>query len=186
MKEEDNILRIFKETKRAIEQDDSFRIKHLSNETIHSAAVSQDPDNIIVAVLVYTISKIVERKHYKDMPGWQQFNKILTENWDIAIESLEKNNIKKFREAVGKIRNSLNKIDENLSDYIRNVFEKAQINKAFKIYEHGLSSQQTAELLGVSLWDLATYIGQSSISETKLHDSLPVKQRIKYAEDIFS
>jgi len=64
-------------------------------------------------------------------------------------------------------RNSINFISGNLSNYIKDIFEKARINKAFKLYEHGLSSQQTAELLGISSWDLASYIGQSSISESK-------------------
>ena len=64
------------------------------------------------------------------------------------------------------------------------VFE-AEINKAFKIYEHGISSEKTAELLGVSLWDLSSYIGQSSISEAHISMSMPVKKRLKIAEDIF-
>ncbi|MDH3353428.1 MAG: hypothetical protein OEL87_03195, partial [Nanoarchaeota archaeon] len=64
-------------------------------------------------------------------------------------------------------------------------FRKAEINKAFKLYEHGLSSEQTAELLGVSLWDLASYIGQSHISEAKIAISMPIAKRIKIAEDIF-
>ena len=62
MKERDNILRILIETRRAIENDDPATIKELSNQTIHTASTSQDPDNIAVAVIVYSISKIIERK----------------------------------------------------------------------------------------------------------------------------
>ena len=110
----------------------------------------------------------------------------LLKNFDLSIKGLKENNIEKFRLGVGKIRNSINNLDTNLSKYIKDVFQKAEINKAFKIYEHGLSAEKTAELLGVSLWDMASYIGQSSISEAKIIDSMPVNKRIKIAEDIFS
>ncbi len=184
MKEIDNILRILRETKISIEKGDSNNIKQLSNQTIHSAAVYQDPDNVVVAVLVYSIGKILEREHYKEMDGWADFYGLLMKHLDIAIKSLEVDNIEKFRLSMGKIRNSLNGAG-NLKEYIKDVFRKAEINKAFKIYEHGLSSEQTATLLGVSLWDLSTYIGQSTIAEANVSETMPVKQRIKLAEDFF-
>jgi len=185
MKEVQNILRILRETRRNISEDNADEIKNLSNQTIHSAAISQDPDNIIVAVLVYSIGKVMEREHYHTMPGWKEFYSIMIKNLDLAVSALEKDDVEKARTALGKIRESLNKISGDLSIYIRDVFAKARINKAFKLYEHGLSSEQTAKLLGVSLWDMATYIGQSSISNAKASISLPVKKRIKIAEDIF-
>ena len=185
MKEADNILRIFRETRVAIEKEDSYTIKKLSDQTIHTATISQDSDNIIVAVLVYSVAKIVEREHYRKMPGWKTFRDILLKNWDAATKFLEAGNIDKFRHHVGEIRHSLNKIDENLAIYIKLVFEKAQINKAFKIYEHGLSSQQVANLLGVSLWDLSSYIGQSRVHEEKLNVSLSERKRIKTANQFF-
>ncbi|MGC9309121.1 MAG: hypothetical protein ACP5D2_00305 [Candidatus Nanoarchaeia archaeon] len=185
MKEVDNILRILKETRQAIEEKDSYKIKKLSNQTIHAATISQDADNIIVAVLVYSISKIVEREQYKDMKGWKQFYQSLINNLDLAISSLKANNIEKCRQALGKIREAVNQISSDLGIYIEQVFRKAQINKAARIYEHGLSAGRTANLLGISLWELAGYIGNSSVSEIKKVTGIPVKKRIKYAEDFF-
>ncbi|MEA3248305.1 MAG: hypothetical protein U9Q73_01220 [Nanoarchaeota archaeon] len=185
MKEVGNILRILKKTRKFIREDNPHEIKMLSNQTIHSATISQDADNIIVAILVYSLSKILEREHYRDMEGWSEFYNSMTKDLALAIKSLEKNDIDKTRIYLGKIRNSLNKISGNLGQYIKDIFRKAEINKAFKLYEHGLSSEQTAELLGVSLWDLASYIGQSNIGDAKFAISMPVKERIKIAEEIF-
>lgn len=185
MKEEANILRILKETRQAILNENTNQIQKLSNQTIHSATTSQDPDNIIVAVLIYALSKIITREHYKKMEGWDIFYKDLIANFNIATTSLENKDIETFRLSVGRIRNSVNKISSNLRIYIQNVFRKARINKAFKMYEHGLSSEKTAELLGINLWELASYIGQSSISEINLNKSIPVKKRIEIAEEIF-
>tara|TARA_Y100000310_G_scaffold344950_1_gene460716 strand:- start:2576 stop:3136 length:561 start_codon:yes stop_codon:yes gene_type:complete len=185
MKEVGNVLRILKETQGAFDTGDIVKVKQLSNQTVHTAAITQDGDNVVVAVLVYALSKILEREHYREMEGWDIFYKALIKNLNLATKSLEKKDIEKFRDAIGAIRNSLNKIDKNLGQYIKDVFYKAEINKAFKLYEHGLSSEQTAKLLGVSLWDLSGYIGQSSVSEAYASETLPIPERIKIAEDIF-
>ena len=186
MKEVENILRILREAKSLIKEDDSQKLKVLSGQTMHSATISQDADNIIVAVLIYTLGKVYEREHYRRMEGWSDFEKSLNKNLDLAIRSLEKDNIANTRIYLGRIRNSLNKISGDLGRYIKDVFRKAEINKAFKLYEHGLSTEKTAELLGVSLWDLSSYIGQSSIGDSKIAISLPIKERVKIAEDIFA
>ena len=185
MQEIENILRILKETKRLIQEDNPYELKTLSNQTIHSATITQDGDNIIVAVLVYSLGKVMERSHYRKMEGWKELYKVVMTNLELAIKALEKSDVKNARIYLGRIRNSLNKVSDNLSRYIRDVFAKAEINKAFKLYEHGLSSEATAELLGVSLWDMASYIGQSNIGDAKFSISMPVAKRVKIAEDIF-
>ena len=71
MKEEENVLRILKETRMAIEKNDSFMIKGLSNQTINTSSLTQDADNIAVAVIVYSLSKIIERQDYRQLSGWK-------------------------------------------------------------------------------------------------------------------
>ena len=46
MQERENILRIFQETKAAVERGDSAKIKNLSNQTNNTAALTNDADNI--------------------------------------------------------------------------------------------------------------------------------------------
>ena len=185
MEEVDNVLRILKESRIALESRDSYKLKSLSDQTIHAATIYQDADNVVVAVLVYSLAKIIERESYRRMEGWDFFYNILIKNLDLGISSLEKKDYDKFLEAMGKIRNSLNQIEGDLSNYIKDIFYKAEINKAFKLYEHGLSSEKTASILGVSLWDLAGYIGQSTVSESHFNEAIPVKDRIKLAESFF-
>ncbi|RMD45984.1 hypothetical protein D6829_00660 [Candidatus Pacearchaeota archaeon] len=185
MKEKENILRILRKARADILENNPYELKSLSDQTIHSATISQDPDNIIVAVLVYALSKVFTRENYRRMDGWDEFYNSVVKNLEFAVKHLEKDEIDKVRVHLGRIRNSINKISGSLRIYISDVFRKAEINKAFKLYEHGLSSEKTARLLGISLWDLASYIGQSSISEAKIAVSMPVKERIKIVRDIF-
>jgi hypothetical protein len=184
MKEAAAILEIIRKSRRAIDEDNPRELKYLSNQVISSAAISQDPDNTILAVLIYSLGKIFERDHYRKMEGWEGIRAAIIKNLDLAAKSLEKENLKNFRIYIGRLRNAINKISSDLKQYITDVFEKAKINKAFKLYEHGLSSEQTAAMLGVSLWDLAGYIGQSTVGEAKVAMSMPVADRIKIAEDI--
>jgi hypothetical protein len=183
--EADNLIRILREAKEAIARNDSYQLKTLSDQTIHAATIYQDTDNILVAVIVYSMAKIVERETYKRMSGWNEFYANLLKNLDLAIYSIEKNQPEKLLVYLGTIRNLINEIDGDLTNYIRDIFYKAEINKAFKLYEHGLSAEKTASLLGVSLWDLATYIGQSTVSESHHNESIPAKDRIKLTMDFF-
>ena len=185
MEEVDKVLNILRSTRHFIQEDNPHEIKVLSDEMIASAAINQDPDNIVVAVLVYSIGKVLEREYYRRMDGWNLFYTSLTKNLNASISSLENNDVEKARVYHGRIRNSINKIEGNLGLYIKDVFRKAEINKAFKLYERGLSSEQTANLLGISLWDLSSYIGQKHVMNSKYPPSVPVRKRLKMAEDFF-
>jgi len=180
-----NISRVLRSARKIISGGNYNKLTALSNETIHSATVNQNPLNIIVAVLIYSLSKILERENYRKMEGWREFENLLLKNLDLMIAAADKGDRENVILYAGEVRHILNTFSGNLGSYIKDIFRKAEINKAFKLYEHGLSVQKTAKLLGVSLWDLSSYIGQSKISEAKVSVSLPVKTRIQYVEEFF-
>jgi hypothetical protein len=185
MIEPENIFRILKETKDSIQKNDFSRLKELSNQTIHSASISQDQDNISVAVTVYSIGKIFERLDYKSLPGWNNFQKVILDSLDKSIKYLGKNDLENFRFNFSFLGKAINKISGKLKIYINDVFEKAKINKASRMHEHGISLGQTAKLLGISLYELAGYTGNTGIAEVNFGRTLDEKSRIKLVEDIF-
>ncbi len=187
MIEKENILRVLRETLTALNSKDYSYIKELSNQTIHSASIQQDSTSITTAVFLYTLSKILEREEYKKEKGWEVFYRKMLNHISSAIESLEKDNLKNFDYSLKKIRREMSHLSGNLRNSIQDVFRKAEINKASKIYEHGISLEQTAKLLGVSLWELANYAGQRTLlySEPELN-TIDVKKRIKIVEDFFN
>lgn len=185
MKEIENVLRILRETKVALGEDDSAKIKSLSNQTINTASLAQDPDNIAVAVIVYSLSKIVERPDYKELKGWNEFYKIINSAIDNSIKYLEKKDEKGFRGEFKKIRDAIKKLSGKLKKYIGEVFRSAEINKASRIHEHGISMEQTANLLGISMYELADYVGKTGISDVPENRTMNVKSRIKLVEGFF-
>jgi hypothetical protein len=66
MEEVANVLEILEQAKKAIQKEDVIQIKDLSNQTVHTASIYQDPDNIAIAVVLYALSKILERTNYRD------------------------------------------------------------------------------------------------------------------------
>ncbi|MFH1608326.1 MAG: hypothetical protein ABIA78_04300 [archaeon] len=184
MQEEENILRILEETKTAVQNNDTFKIKQLSDQTNNTVARTQDPDNIAVAVIVYAIGKILERG-YQNQNGWDIFYKNMLVYLDKAIVSIKSKKPEEFSRSLELMRGSITKLSGNLKKYISDVFRKASINKASKIYEHGISMEKTASLLGITMFELASYAGEREIADTPESNTLGVKQRIKLAMEMF-
>ena len=186
MQEKANILRILEETKEAIKAEDSSKLSELSNQTNNTVSRTQDPHNIAIAVIVYSLSKIIERKEYREYPGWSNFYKTIISAIDNSIVALRKKDEKSIHENLELIRSSIGKLSGKLKNYIQDVFRKASINKASKIYEHGISMEKTAKLLGISMFELASYAGQKEISEVNMGKAMDVRSRIKLTMEMFS
>lgn len=186
MQEKENILRILEQTKEALKTENVGAIIELSNQTIHTASTSQDPENIAVAVIVYSLSKIIQREKYQKYSGWKKFYNSYVSSIDEAIKSIKSGNDKHLRQNISRVRDEINKLSGDLRKNIEDVFMKASINKASKIYEHGISMEQTAQLLGITIWDLASYAGQKQeVSDVNLAVTQKVKDRIKTAMEMF-
>jgi hypothetical protein len=186
MQEADNVLRILKETRAAMERNDSFKIRGLSNQTINTASLAQDPDNIAVAVMVYSLGKIVERLDYRQLPGWKKFYSNILLYLDKSIKDVEMKDYTRFREDFKMIRGSIENLSGKLRKYVKDVLRNAEISKASRIYEHGISMEQTASLLGISQYELAEYAGRTGISDVPENYTKDTKSRIKLAMEMFA
>jgi len=184
MQEKENVLRILTETREAIKEEDVVKIRELSNQTIHTASIAQDPDNVAVAVIVYSIGKIIERKIEKNEKKCAGLCAQFSLYLEKIIEALRKNNESKAREYLNLIRKEIDKLSDKYRTYIKDVFQKASINKASKIYEHGVSMERTASLLGITMFDLASYAGTRD-TDGVLMKGINVKTRIKNALEMF-
>jgi len=185
MYEREHILQVLQETKEAVRKEDNIKLKELSNQTIHSASIHQDTDCIAIAIIIYSLSKILERTNFREYPGWNSFFKQFMNHIDKAISALKENDENKFGFELRKVRREISSLTGNFKKHVQDVFKKAEINKASRIYEHGISMEKTAKLLGISIWDLAEYAGQTGIPDINLNITMPVKKRIQIAEEIF-
>ncbi len=186
MEEAEHILEVLEATKEGIRDFDAIRLRELSNQTIHSASIYQDSGSITLAVIIYTLSKLIERSDYKKIKSWSAFTKKLNSYFDLAILALREDKHEKYEAYLQNIGKSLSGVSPNLKSYIQDVLRKSSISKASKIYEHGISMGQTAKLLGITQWELSEYTGQKSIPDIEYNISLDVKKRAKMALEFFS
>jgi len=185
MKESENLIRVLEESIIAFKNKDSIKLKKLSNETVHTSSLNQDPNNILVAVIVYSLGKILERENYLNLPGWKNFESLTTSALKISVKDLKQKKEEKFTQDLVQVRKAIGKISGKLKKYVEEVFRRSEITKASRIYEHGISLGRTSKLLGITIYDLANYSGQTGISEVSLNQTISEKGRIKMLEDIF-
>lgn len=186
MREKEHEISVLNQTKEALKKEDAFKLKELSNEKTHSATCFQDSASLTTIVFIYTLSKIVERKHYLNIKNWDSFVKKINSQISLAINSLEEDKEKKYEEYLKKIRKTIEKISPDIKTYIKEIIQNASINKASKLYSHGISMEQTAKLLGVTQWEIANYIGKNQEVEMPKESSTEIKKRAQKAVEFFS
>lgn len=161
-----DILNVINNSLIFIENNDYVSLKDLSNHVIHNASIFQDKYSINIAVIIYSISKIFKKAKEID-PKLKNLIIRLKEN-------LEKNNLKQYETLVKDIYKTIAKNNTKFRFYVEEVIELAQVKKGSKIYDHGISLSQSANILGISQWELMDYIGK-----TKMEDNFQNKEDIK-------
>jgi len=185
MEEKEHVLSVLESVKNALRKKDYIELKNLSDQVVHISSIHQDSNVISVAVIIYSLSKLIERKSYKTEKNWDKFYLNYLKNIDDMIVALRKDDLKRFHDEIQANRELIQGLSGNLKIYIRDVFSKAKVNKASRIYEHGISMEKTAKILGISLWELAEYAGKTRIGDVNLAVTMPIKKRIKFAEEVF-
>ena len=88
-KECEYISHVLEDAILAIKNKDSIKLKELSNHTIHSSCHNQDVASITIGVMFYALSKIIERKDYKNIKNWDEmvkkFNSFLKSSYELYM-----------------------------------------------------------------------------------------------------
>ncbi len=171
-----DILSILSETRKVIEHNEIAKLKDISNHTIHNASIFQDSDSIMIAVIVYSLYKILSSNS-------SSVGIILKKLFELE-NSLAQDKLDDFREKSKSMLKFLSKKSKDFNKNVKEVIRQAQIKKGSKLYDHGISVSQAADLLNISVWELMNYIGKTEINDT-FNYGLPVSKRLSYARKIF-
>ncbi len=183
-KEEEHTIHVLSEVHQQLREKNAIKLRELSDHTIHAASTIQDPGSITLAVLVYTLSKLIERGDNQKLPQWNRIERDISLIITQAINDIK--NKRPYDKKLIKARELLEMLSPNFKSYIQDVLRKAAINKGSKIYEHGISLEQTAKLLGLTLWELSEYVGQRNIGENIQNLTMNTKKRAQTAQEFFS
>lgn len=180
-----NLKNILAQSITAIRNRNLALLRDLSNRTIHSASIYKDIDSISIAVILFTLSKLLGRTDYYESKNFNDFLRKITDEINLAIGNLKQKKHEKFHKNLKEIIKIINTKGGKLNKYIKDVFREAQINKASRLYEHGISRAETAEILGIGIWELAEYVGTTGIADVDLSLTKSPKERINLAKELF-
>jgi len=181
----EDVLAIINDVLDAIEKDDVQKLRDISDHTIHDASIYQDKYSISIAVIIYSLSKIFQKNKYKKFKGWKKFQNKCIKNLNGARDALLKENVKEYDKNLKDLYKCIGKLEHKLGDYLTEVLNQAQIKKSGRIYEHGISTGRAAELLGISTWELMSYIGHTKIVDAQPLITKSVKERLNFAKNLF-
>jgi hypothetical protein len=174
----EDILNVLKSTVDALKSSNFMAINELSNHTIHDASIYQDEDSVSTAILVYAIGKIVQRCTETQCPVPP-----IAPTLAKAQDALTRDKDGLFHAAFSEAFDLISKHDAHLKMYIDEVLNKARVKKGSKLYEHGISVARIADMLGLSQWELYSYLGKTTMSEGEIQTS-GVK-RLQLARELF-
>lgn len=181
-----DIISIIKEALAAIKQNDNEKLREISDHMVHDASIFQDKYSTSIAVIIYSLSKIFEKNKYKQYENWNEFYMKCSKQLEQARENLMMDQVGRYNRNITTLYMIISRIEKKLGTFITEVLNQAEIKKASRIYEHGISIGRTAELLGISTWDLMSYVGQTKISEMGPAEKIPVKERLNFTKKLFS
>ncbi|NQU79855.1 hypothetical protein HQ545_08880 [Candidatus Woesearchaeota archaeon] len=174
-----DLLYVLNKAQKLINKGDSKQLKHISDQTIQNASVFQDKDSLTLAVVIYAISKLLERYGFESEYAEEERNLLGS-----AYFSLEQDNYADYRDKMKHVMEFTARVEKEFKLYIEQVLEKALVKKGGGLYERGISMARAAELLGIGQWELMSYIGKTRIHD-EVDDILGVEQRIEFARSLF-
>jgi len=172
--------------------EDSFKrynadeIMEWSNHIIHSASIHQEKYTSRVAIVVYSIGKIMARGKIRRYPqgAWNSFETTVRNELVHAIRNLKKNDFKAFNSNILNLQKAVVALDKSFMVYADYVVDNAKLKKGAKIHEHGISIKRVAELFGVTEWELRSYAGKTQILDRDREKST-VSDRLKKVRGFF-
>ncbi|MGM5484323.1 MAG: hypothetical protein ACQEP1_00420 [Nanobdellota archaeon] len=172
-----DILKILTKVREAINDKDVHELSRISNQINHNSSIFQDEDSITLAVVVYSLSKLLANDE-------EETDRSFSPLFRKAKTYLESDQYEKYRECIKDIIDRISNADTKLRRYILHVYNQAEIKKGSKLFYNGLSLPRVAELMNLSQWELMAYIGKTNIADSFGTDER-IKSRINHARKIF-
>lgn len=157
-------------------QKDIIGLRELSNRIIEEVFVSQDKEMVEVAVVAYSLSKIIGKPHFTKSPKWKKFE----EHFLGEIEKKVPPNV-----IISEIMADVAEIDRNLGNYMNDTIQHTRAKQASRLYALGLSLSQASEICGADKAEVLRYVGLTKIAEREQMKSKSLQERMKTARKVF-
>lgn len=163
---------------------DDQAMRDLSSKMVRETSRIHDQDLISLTIISYSLSKIIQKRYYREGRRWPSFLGRVMDNLARASERLQSGDIKAMRESFRTVFNAMVELDAEVGHHVNWVIEKAKIKKASTLYAIGFSIGMSAKLTGASMWEVMDYAGKTKIvDEEKVTRS--ISSRLELARKVF-
>lgn len=169
---------------KAINSRNASKLKRLSDMSVRNASIYQDEDSVSFAVIIYSLSKIIDRNRDEESKRLEKFYDDVCSSLKKIRGFIEDENEDKYKAQLKMIFASIEEIDDQLATYIQEIIEKSRITKGSTMIQHGISSAQSAQLMGISRWALIDYLGKTKAFDLEI-EGIPIKDRLDFALSLF-
>lgn len=146
-----------------------YDIKRISKDCINDASLTNDYEMAKIAVISYSLFKMLTKEHFFENRQWPSVSKNITDSLEKSRLAAERDQHRAFKKQMKNTIHKIEEIDLELSHFARTLYEKSKIKQASSAYALGLSLSQAADLTGANKKELQHYIGA-----TRIHDEEPI------------
>ncbi len=162
---EKELFSFLKKVTLAFEKQDIFGLKEIANQAIENASLANNKRLASLALVAYCLHKMCSKQHIVRDGRWPEIKHDILFDLKKSAKSLEAIDLDGFDHCIDGVIGSVKQADEEIGNYVQNLFEKAKVKYASTAYGMGLSLGQSAALTGSDKKDLLRYIGVTRIAD---------------------
>ncbi len=167
--------------KNAFKERDAFKLREIANEAIREAVLSGDKNLANIAVLAYSLSKILSKLHFRKRRDWTRFTKDVERELAGLVGVAKNGDLSRICEELIEL---VRKIDEGAGNYTRGLVFKARVKLASEAYALGLSLSSAADLVGADKYELMRYVGATKIHDRPFVKTMSTLERYKILKGV--
>ncbi len=150
----------------------SNKLRKIMNRISHDASLSSSKVLLELAVIAYTLSKILTKSYIYNRKNEKILKEIENAFYDLL--RMKKVNLP----SLNKVKNLIKSLEAKDKRYVISLLYKGRLKIASSLYAEGISLGTAASFCGVDKQELLDYVGKTMMYD-RLKDEYPVKKRIK-------
>lgn len=166
------------EIQKAYENYDIKKLREINNECEKNVLIDEKLF-FSLALLSYTLSKILQKSRFKNPALYQKIKIKLSEGFQFAKNADEIALIN----TIWKILDIITNFDEKDKRYVISIIEKGRTKIAASLYAQGLSLSRVVNITGAQKQEVLNYSGKTIMSD-RVGKTISVKERLKTAKEI--
>ena len=165
--------------RKGITDRDPRGLKEVTSICTSRLAVDEKPIYFTLALLSYTLAKLIQKPRYRVPPLLSKISQRLAK----AAELAQKDSLAEAQQSIEAALNDIAILEKKDPRFVSNIIEKGRTKIAALLYAQGLSLARAVSLTGAQKQEVLDYTGQTMMAD-RFGKILSVSERLKNARKI--